>query len=127
VPPIFQPEVAARAIADVIGHRRREIYVGWPTWKAILGQKTVPGYVDHYLARKGVGSQLAEKRAFGTHRPENLFHTVDGPFGAHGVFDDRAKATSIQSLLSRMWTRVHALFETILGIRTPARALPPRT
>ena len=51
VPPIFQPEVAARAIVWAAKHRRRELYVAWPTVKAIYGQEIMPGYADEYLAR----------------------------------------------------------------------------
>ena len=40
VPPIFQPEVAARAIVWASSHKRRELYVAWPTVKAIWGQKS---------------------------------------------------------------------------------------
>ena len=36
VPPIFQPEVAARAILFAATHRRREVWVKLPTFKAIL-------------------------------------------------------------------------------------------
>ena len=43
VPPIFQPEVAARAIVWAAHYDRREIYVGWPTVKAIVGDKIAPG------------------------------------------------------------------------------------
>ncbi len=126
VPPIFQPEVAARAIADVIGHRRREIYVGWPTWKTVLGQKIVPGYVDRYLAKHGYDSQLTDEIAYDPARPDNLFEPVRGAWAAHGVFDERARSKSRQSLLSRWWTRVRAMFEALFGITTPSRALPSR-
>jgi NAD(P)-dependent dehydrogenase (short-subunit alcohol dehydrogenase family) len=53
VPPIFQPEVAAEAIAWAADHGRREIYVGWSTVEAIVGDKIAPGWLDHDLARNG--------------------------------------------------------------------------
>ncbi len=44
VPPIFQPEVPARAIVDAALHpRRREVWVGMPTWQAIIANKIAPG------------------------------------------------------------------------------------
>ena len=43
VPPIFQPEVAAEAIVWAAEHPRRELMVGWPTVKAILGNAVAPG------------------------------------------------------------------------------------
>jgi NAD(P)-dependent dehydrogenase (short-subunit alcohol dehydrogenase family) len=39
VPPIFQPEVAARAIVWAARHRRREVWVGGPTVRAILADR----------------------------------------------------------------------------------------
>ncbi len=126
VPPIFEPEVAARAIVDVIGHRRREIFVGWPTWKAVLGQKLVPGFLDHYLGWTGYRSQVTNDIAYDPDRPTNLFETVDGAWAAHGVFGDRARHTSKQSLISRLWTRVRGGLESLLGITRPSEVLPSR-
>src|ERR1041385_6297855 len=57
VPPIYQPEVAARAIFWAAHHRRREVEVGWPTVEAIMGQKVAPRLLAKYLARTGFDSQ----------------------------------------------------------------------
>src|SRR5438067_1386186 len=57
VPPIFQPEVAAEAIVYAATHRRREIFVGAPTVKAIEAQKFFPGMLDAYLGRTGYEAQ----------------------------------------------------------------------
>ena len=43
VPPIFSPEVAARAILFAATHRRREVWVGFPTVKAILAGRLRAG------------------------------------------------------------------------------------
>ncbi len=43
VPPIFQPEVAAQAIAWAADDDRRELLVGWPTVEAIVGNKIARG------------------------------------------------------------------------------------
>lgn len=54
VPPIFQPEVAARAIVEAaLNPGRREVWVGLPTVITILGNKLAPGLLDRYLARTG--------------------------------------------------------------------------
>lgn len=50
-PPIYQPEVAARAIAHAAERPRREIWVGLPTIDTILGEKVASGLMDRYLAR----------------------------------------------------------------------------
>ncbi|HXE14920.1 MAG TPA: SDR family oxidoreductase [Bryobacteraceae bacterium] len=99
VPPIYEPEVAARAVVWAAHHNRREIYVGFPTVKAIYAQKIAPGFADWYLAKTAYkGQQTNQPVSPG--RPDNLFAPVPGPFGAHGDFDARAKTTSIQTLFS---------------------------
>lgn len=95
VPPIFEPEVAARAIWYAAHHRRRAVAVGWPTIKAIFGNKFVPGFIDRYLARNGYDSQQTSVPE-DPNRPDNLWHPLPGDRGAHGVFDQRAKERSLQ-------------------------------
>src|SRR6266568_4223105 len=58
VPPIFQPEVAAEAIVWAAQSNRREINVGWPTTKAVVGNNFAPGYGDRYLAKHGYEAQM---------------------------------------------------------------------
>lgn len=99
VPPVFQPEVAARAIVRAAQLRRREVVVGWPALKAIWGNKLAPAYADRLLARTGYGSQMtgaAEQPA----RPDNLFEPVRIDAGSHGRFDRQAKRFSAQLWLS---------------------------
>jgi short-subunit dehydrogenase len=95
VPPIFQPEVAADAIVFAARHPRREVMVGWPTVKAILGNAVAPGVADHYLASEGFQDQQTSKPLDGI-RPGNLFEPVAGDQGAHGPFDAQAKPRSLQ-------------------------------
>ncbi len=96
VPPIFQPEVAARAIVCAASHNRREVYVGWPTVEAVYGQQFIPAFADRYLAKHGFDSQQTAD-PLPPDRPDNLFEPVAGDFSAHGIFDDRAKSSSLQS------------------------------
>jgi NAD(P)-dependent dehydrogenase (short-subunit alcohol dehydrogenase family) len=98
VPPIFQPEVAARAIVWASTHRRREVFVAWPTVKAIYGQDVAPAYADRYLAKTAYAGQETNQPV-PANRPDNLFEPVDGDFSAHGIFDDRAHPVSIESWL----------------------------
>jgi NAD(P)-dependent dehydrogenase (short-subunit alcohol dehydrogenase family) len=93
VPPIFQPEVAARAIGWASNHTRREVYVAWPTVRAIYGQMIVPGYADEYLAEHGYSSQETQAPVQ-PGRPDNLFEPVPGDYSAHGRFDARASGSS---------------------------------
>jgi NAD(P)-dependent dehydrogenase (short-subunit alcohol dehydrogenase family) len=114
VPPIFQPEVAADAIYFAAHHRRRELWVGGPTVKAILADKIAPGLVDRYLAQTGYAAQQTEEPA-DPDRPHNLWHPVDarggGDFGAHGAFDRRAyeSSTALAMSKARPWLQVAAL------------------
>ncbi|HEX5417323.1 MAG TPA: SDR family oxidoreductase [Chloroflexota bacterium] len=101
VPPIFQPEVGARAVYDAAHRHPRELLVGWPTVKAVWGQKFFPGFLDHYLARTGYDSQQYDGAA-NPDRPNNLWNSVPGPFGAHGSFDARSRDRS-----SELWVTTH--------------------
>jgi short-subunit dehydrogenase len=102
VPPIFAPEVAARSIYWAAHHRRRELYVGFPTVYTIIGSKLAPWLAERYLARTAVdGQQTGE--AFDGAAAANLFEPVDADHdeGAHGIFDAQAHARSEQAWLSR--------------------------
>ncbi len=96
VPPIFEPEVAARAIYYAAHNKRREIFVGGPTVKAIYGQDVAPSFADWYLGTHGYDAQqTAEPVA--PDRPDNLFQPVAGDWAAHGIFTDQARTFSLQN------------------------------
>jgi NAD(P)-dependent dehydrogenase (short-subunit alcohol dehydrogenase family) len=101
VPPIFQPEVAAQAIVWAVDHNRTELYVGWPTIKAIVGNKIVPRLADEYLARTGYRSQQTNEPD-DKNRRNNLWEPVPGDHGAHGEFGDRAHGFSLE-----LWLATH--------------------
>jgi NAD(P)-dependent dehydrogenase (short-subunit alcohol dehydrogenase family) len=111
VPPIYQPEVAARAIVWAADHQRREVSVGWPTVRAIVGNKIAPGLLDRYLARIGYDGQQTDEPA-DTNRPHNLWEPVDAQedYGAHGVFDRRARQWSPQ-----FWATTHRHWIALAG------------
>ena len=100
VPPIFRPEVAARAVADAAEHPRRELWVGGPTVKALLGNRLAPGLLDRYLARTGYDSQQTAE-PIEPDRPDNLDEPLPGDRGAHGPFDAEARPRSLQLAASR--------------------------
>ena len=101
VPPIFEPEVAARAIYWAAHHRRREVFVGGPTVEAIWGQKVVPGLADWYLGTHGYNSQQTQQRV-SPDRLDNLFQPVPGNYAAHGIFTSDARSHSLQN-----WFNLH--------------------
>jgi NAD(P)-dependent dehydrogenase (short-subunit alcohol dehydrogenase family) len=100
VPPIYQPEVAAEAIVWISSHRRRQLYVGAPTLKTVIGNRIAPWLADIYLARTGYDAQQTEELV-DPERPDNLFEPVPGDHGTHGRFDEGARAGSAVTWLSR--------------------------
>ncbi|MBE7186258.1 MAG: SDR family NAD(P)-dependent oxidoreductase, partial [Methylobacterium mesophilicum] len=93
LPPIFEPEVIAEAICHAASHPRREYWLGYPTLKAILGQKLAPGFADHVLARVAYDGQMTDEARV-VDRPDNLFEPERSPFAARGRFSDRAHSAS---------------------------------
>jgi len=104
VPPIYQPEMAARAVLFAADHpRRREYWVGTSTMGTLATNAIAPGLLDRYLGRTGFSSQqTGQKRD--PHAPVNLWEPADGPdgrdFGAHGVFDDTSHDSDPQQWAS---------------------------
>jgi NAD(P)-dependent dehydrogenase (short-subunit alcohol dehydrogenase family) len=114
VPPIYQPEVAASAIVWAATHRRRQLWVGGSTAATLLANAVAPGLLDRYLGRTGYRSQQTEAPR-DPHRPANLWAPVPGDQGAHGRFDDRAHARSLQ-----LWATTHR--GTVAGLAGAALA-----
>jgi short-subunit dehydrogenase len=100
VPPIYQPEVAARAIAYAAEHPRREMWVGFPTVYTIMGEKLASGLMDIYLGRTNEQAQETDQAIDPDTRTDNLFDPPPGDPGAHGIFDGQAKARSPQTWLT---------------------------
>ncbi|MFN2534683.1 MAG: SDR family oxidoreductase [Pseudonocardiaceae bacterium] len=90
VPPIFQPELAARAIVFLAEHPRRNMWVGIATAYTILGERLAPKLLDVYLGKTGVKSQQTDQDAprLGSNVFEPQDETADQ--GAHGAFDAKA-------------------------------------
>ncbi|MGH8979915.1 MAG: SDR family oxidoreductase [Acidimicrobiales bacterium] len=91
VPPIYQPEVAAKAICSVALDGRRSKVLG--SWNQLLVAlaSIFPGLATQYAAIGAWESQLTDM-AVPADRPANLYHPVDEEEdkGAHGIFDDKA-------------------------------------
>ncbi len=106
VPPIYQPEIPARAIYFAAFNPRRQTWIGFPTVKAVLGNRIAPGLIDRYLATSGYSGQLTHDPV-PAGAPDNLFHPVPGPYGAHGRFNSQARTVSWEVFTSRhrnaMW------------------------
>jgi len=123
VAPIFEPEVPARAIFFAATHRRREVWVGFPTVKAILANRIAPGLIDTYLASAGYSGQLTNE-TLPADAPANLFKAVPGNYGAHGRFDKRSKLGSWEMFTDRHRTAFWAAAG--IGLATSAHLLAKR-
>jgi hypothetical protein len=106
VPPIYQPEVAARAVVFAADHpQRREYWVGSTTAATLLANAVAPGLLDRYLARTGFQSQQTDAPPPERERAGNLREPLDdadgADFTAHGEFDDKAHTLDPQTWASR--------------------------
>ncbi|MEU4039420.1 SDR family oxidoreductase [Streptomyces collinus] len=104
VPPIYQPEVAARGVAYAADHpRRKQYYIGATTVATIWANRLAPALLDRYLARTGFGSQQTD--SVPPSGLSNLFEPADrdraDDQGAHGSFDESSHARSWQEILVR--------------------------
>lgn len=101
LPPIFQPELAAKAVIWSARHRRRELYVGYPTLKTILGNKLFPRLADRMANKQAVTGQMdTNAPPPDPDRQDNLFTPYPGDFRAHGRFDALARDSSWQLFLT---------------------------
>lgn len=105
VPPIYDPEIAADAIAWILEHPRRSMWVGPSTVGTIVASAIAPGLLDRFLAMTGYRAQQTREPR-DPNRPDNLYAPVDEDVGAHGPFAGTAHTGTIQLRLSK---RVHEL------------------
>ena len=103
IPPIYQPEPFAEAVVHTFEHPVRELPLGWGAQKLLWGQKLSPRAGDLVLLRTGwKGQTTGQPKPLGS--PDNLFEPMPGDPGAHGLFDDCSRATTLwTSLRLRRW------------------------
>jgi NADP-dependent 3-hydroxy acid dehydrogenase YdfG len=102
VAPVYQPELAARAVVYASEHPRREMWVGGSTVYTILGEKFISGLMDRFLGATNEQGQQTGIPIDPSQRDDNLFSPPPGDPGAHGIFDDKAHARSPQ-----WWLNTH--------------------
>jgi short-subunit dehydrogenase len=107
VAPIFEPEVPARALLFAATHRRREIWLGWPTVKAIWANRIAPGFADRYLAATGYSGQITDT-PLRKDAPGNLFEPVKGDYGARGRFSATSRDASVEMFTDRHRDAIYA-------------------
>ena len=104
VPPIYQPEVAARAVVYAAEHpQRKQYWVGASTVATLVAQKFMPALLDRYLGYTGYKSQQTDEAS--PDHVDNLWHPADGrggtDYGAHGIFDERSHNRCVELFVSQ--------------------------
>jgi len=116
VPPIYQPELAARTVVDAIEDTPRHQLLGTWNWMIVRLSQLVPGVADHYLARTGVDGQQTDEE-IPEDRPDSLFEPLDDDHdvGAHGIFGDQAGGVLQPDFLVTIPKQVFDLGASIVG------------
>ena len=123
VPPIYQPEVAARAVLYAADHpRRREYWVGSSTMATLAANALAPGLLDRYLGKTGFKAQQTQDKK-DPDPPVNLWEPADGveghDFGARGIFNHKAVHHDAQ-----LWaSHHHGLLGAAGGVGVAAAAM----
>jgi len=99
VPPIFQPEVAARAIVWASEHDRKEVLVGWPTVESVTAERINSSALDHYIADSAWDGALEDSAA---PHDDNFWAPARGGYRTRGRFDAEAASHSLQ-----LWINLH--------------------
>jgi hypothetical protein len=121
--PIYQPEVAAEAILFAADHpERKKVVVGLPALQAIVGEKFIPGTLDHYLASAAwEGAQLPEPAD--PDKPDNFWEPLPGDHGSHGRFDDQSRNFSPQLWVTERRKGIMATTLAGVGVGVAVAAL----
>ncbi len=116
---IFEPEVAARGIYYAATHDEREVFVGWPTFQTIWGNKLFPGLADRVLGNTAVSGQMTEEPA-DPNANDYLFTAVPGDHGYKGGFGGQATDAS-----PALWLTMNKWFGAALvgGVAAAGTAL----
>jgi hypothetical protein len=129
VPPIHDVRVAAEAIVRAAREAPRELWVGSPTLKAILGTMAAPGLLDDLMARRAWDGQMTGEPA--SPRPDNLFEAVEERASCHGRFTPVAKPRAMTASASavRAVTGLAALglAAALIGLARRPPAVPPNS
>lgn len=113
LPPIYQPEVIAKAVLHAVLHPKREMWISWSATKAIVAQRLIPGFLDRYLGKRAWKRQTTRQLPPGhprKHDRDNLDTPIPGDRGAHGPFDSQARRFS-----TKLWARTHLGWAALAG------------
>jgi hypothetical protein len=121
--PVYSPAVAARAVLEAAEHPTRDLLVGWPTARVIVGNAFAPWLVDRALAGVGYDGQQTDEPE-PRERPDNLFAPVDLDVAAEGRFGDeqRGHGLHVSGAVAR-GAAATALLSAFAGVAAATRAL----
>lgn len=128
VPPRFCPEAIADEIVWAADKAPREVLLGVPTFRAVWGQRLIPGLLDRYVARAAWDSQFVDQP--NNQAADILFDTLPGDPGAHGPYRDGERGADLLMRLRRhQGTALAATATAAAGVLTTlarARRTPHR-
>jgi short-subunit dehydrogenase len=115
VAPCYQPEIPGEAVYWAAQHPRRELWVGYSTVQAIVGNKIAPWFADRYLAKTAIKGQQIDDMPVAPGRPDNLYEPLPEKAATHGIFNGEAIDSSPQ-----LWAATHR--ELLAGVAGAAVA-----
>jgi short-subunit dehydrogenase len=93
IPPVYSPDVVARAILEMMETPKRDLIVGGMGKVMSVGEKISPRATDKYMERSTFDAQKTELRA-AADRPNNLYAPLSDDGGERGHFQGRVKKWS---------------------------------
>lgn len=113
IPPIHDPDVAARAIFSVIQNPPRELWLGLASIKAIVGTSLMPSLLDRFMARNAYSGQMNEEEDM--QRPDNLFTPCSALHQIQGRFVGRSRNSAL-ALTSTQVSALLFVFALLCGV-----------
>jgi NAD(P)-dependent dehydrogenase (short-subunit alcohol dehydrogenase family) len=92
VPPIFEPELIARSIVSLAEYPQKEMWIGEPSVKAILGEKIATRIAEWRLSKIGYKAQYTDIAP--PTGLSNLWAPVEVDMGARGIFSSQSRKKS---------------------------------
>lgn len=93
VPPIYEPELVAKAILRAVVSNKRDVYVGGGGVLMSVIERINPKLLDFQFRRTGFSGQQTDHRK-GLEAPDNLYDPVAVDGGGHGQFGKKSKKRS---------------------------------
>jgi hypothetical protein len=108
-PPVYSPDVVARAILFCAEHPRRDVLVGGGAKVFSLMEKLIPRLSDLYSEKALFKHQKSNREKF-PHEQEGLFTTPIREGRERGQFEGHVRNTSLYTFLAlHPWIRIAAI------------------